>query len=110
MLIIGILVAIALPFYNKAKESIYDNQAKADLKIIQMAEKGYHIDTGSYYPAYSGAATINSNLKLNLPAGPSPVWNYQTTSDGCGQATRNGDDGRTWYMEIDGEPDSGVCP
>lgn len=112
ILIIAVLATLAIPQYNKTKERIYDNQASADLKLIQMAEKGYHIDTGSYYPAYTNTLAINNNLKLNLPIGSNPVWNYETTSVGCGQATRYPSADRSWCLAVGdaaGVPDSGTC-
>lgn len=115
ILIIAIVATLAIPQYNKTKERIYDEQASADLKIIQMAEKGYHIDMGNYYPSDSSVSdipTINNNLKLNLPASSSRNWNYTVTSTGCGQATRTKDDERTWCLAVDdaaGVPDSGTC-
>lgn len=117
VIIIGILAAIALPNFSKSKEGALDKEAIANLKLIQAAEKIYQMETNNYYPSsgsQSDIATINDNLKLVLPAGSSRSWNYQVWSTGCGRATRNGGDGRSWYLAIsdaDGEPDSGAgCP
>ena len=65
--IIAVFITVAIPSYNKAREEIYDNQAKANLKLIYMAQKGYHIDTDSYYPPCPNAAAINSNCAV-IPA------------------------------------------
>lgn len=110
IVIIGILGTLAVNQFGPVKERALDNEAKANLKLIQAAEKIYKMETGSYYPA-SGSdtniATINSNLKLSLTEAN---WDYLTKSSGCAQATRSG---RTWNLTIgdaDGEPNSGTCP
>ena len=117
VLIVGILATIAIPTYRNASERTFDREANANLKMLQASQKIQHIETGNYFPA-SGAAEgsiviINRNLGVFLPAGSNRNWNYQVDHDGCCQAVRNGDDGRSWRLQIndtDGEPNSGLCP
>ncbi|MCM8801528.1 MAG: type II secretion system GspH family protein [Candidatus Omnitrophica bacterium] len=117
VIILGILVSIALPNYLKAKEKALDKEAIANLKLIRSAEITYRMEWGSFYPSAgseSNIANINSNLKLALPSGSNRNWNYTVWNSGCARATRNGADGRSWYLTIndaDEEPDPGLgCP
>ena len=118
--IIGILASLAIANYGKTKEYALDKEAISNLKLIQASEKGYYLDTIAYYPSSgseSNIANINANLKVSLPSGTSGSnrsWNYTVWSTGCSRATRNGGDGRSWYLTINdvaGEPDVGLgCP
>lgn len=115
IVIIGILASIALSNYFLMKENVLDKKAKSNLKMIRVAEKSYRMDTGNYYPSsgsVSDIATINQNLKLSLLSGSTRNWNYTVWSTGCSRATRNGGDGRSWYLTInDDEPKVGTgCP
>jgi len=49
--IIGILAAIALPNYIKAKDKAKEVEAKANLHTIQIAVERYAVDRG-YYPSF----------------------------------------------------------
>lgn len=104
IVILGVMATLAIPAYNKSKEMAYDNQAKADLKLIFMSEKSYKYEMGNYYPYPSASdlniTTINNNLGLILAADSARSWNYKVASSGCGQATRNGGDGRYWYVSF----------
>lgn len=111
VIIIGILVAIAVPAFLKTQERAFDKDAIASLKLIQAAEKIYRQETGFYYPP-TGSVTlpsdINTNLKLSLPV-TSPKWNYTITTTGDtsdSTAVRNGGT-RTWDLPI--TTDEPVC-
>ena len=112
--IIGILASLAIVNYGKAKEYALDKEAISNLKLIQVAEKGYYFDMIAYYPSSgstSSIANINDNLKLYLTT---TNWTYTVWSTGCSRATRNGGDGRSWYLtiaDLAGDPDPGAgCP
>jgi len=114
VIIIGILASLAIPNFGKIKENALDKEAISNLKLIQVAEKGYYYDMGSYYPSSGSASTIaniNSNLKLSLTT---KNWIYEVWSTGCGRATRNVTGGRSWYLTITdlaGDPVAGaLCP
>lgn len=104
LIIVGILAALSLPNLLKMKEKSYDNEAKASLKLIQAAEKIYHMQNGFYYPYSSTTITnslLNTNLKVFLPTSTSAAWNYSTTTGtGAASATRNKTAGRTWSINI----------
>lgn len=107
IIIIGILVAIALPSFEKTKENVLDKEAKANLKLIQAAEKIYKMELGVYY-AGPDINNINPGLKLDLPKGASRSWNYQTDGNGTGIATRLVTSTRTWTLNIN-SPDEPTC-
>ena len=46
--IIGILAAIALPNYMKARNKAHEAEAKANLHVIQVAIERFHTDEGEY--------------------------------------------------------------
>jgi len=117
VIIIGILASLAIVNYAKTKEYVLDKEAISNLKLIQVAEKGYYFDMNTYYPSSaseSNIANINDKLKVSLPSGSNRSWNYTVWSTGCSRATRNGGDGRSWYLtiaDLGGDPDAGAgCP
>ena len=98
VLIIGVLAVIGMPSYTKAKERVLDKEAKSNLALIQAAEKIYRMEAGHYYPPAgtdSAIASINTNLKLNLPSATS--WSYAVTSTNQTTASRL-PSGRTWTL------------
>lgn len=116
IVIVGILGGIGILSTSRTEEKAIDREAKTTLKLIQKAESFYNIENSSYYPSsgcVSSHAQINDNLKVYLPVSVTN-WNYTVCSTGCVTATRNGDDGRGWYLKIDtanGDPVSGTgCP
>jgi len=117
VIIIGILVAIAVPAFLKTQERAFDKDAIASLKLIQAAEKIYRQETGFYYPptgSETDPSNINTFLKLSLPKDATRKWNYSVDSTGSGSMGRT-DTGtsRTWALPItDEEPGcSGTsCP
>jgi prepilin-type N-terminal cleavage/methylation domain-containing protein len=80
IVIIGILAAMSFTHFNAAKESAYDKEVMANLKLIASAEKIYRMETGAYFPTNSHSA-LNSELRLMLPNnGPRP-WNYTVATN-----------------------------
>ncbi|MFA5155959.1 MAG: type II secretion system protein [Candidatus Omnitrophota bacterium] len=117
MVIISVLGTLAVPAFMRSMEMTYDNNAKADLKLLSSAEKTYYIDMNSYYVSpYNDSQPqelildLNNVLGLGLPAGANRKWNYETDTSGCVWATRYGGDSRTWHMAIgDADVSSGAC-
>lgn len=111
IIIIGILATFAMPAFRVTQERALDNEAKANVKLIQAAEKIYKMETGNYYVS-GDIAAINQNLKLALPAGSNRSWNYATGASGCAVATRNDGVGRHWFLSItqDEPTPTGTCP
>jgi prepilin-type N-terminal cleavage/methylation domain-containing protein len=100
IIVIGILAGLGLPQYLKAKERALDDEAIANLKLIQAAEKIYHMEA-NVYQACADEACLNTNLKLSLPGGAARNWNYATSDTGLSTASRNGGDSRMWELAID---------
>jgi len=73
IIILGILAALALPNFGKAKESALEKEALANLRLMSAAEKIYHMENDFYFTS-AVLNTINENLKLSLPA---QNWNYK---------------------------------
>jgi len=110
VVLVGILASMGTISFSASKEKAMDKEAISNLKLIQAAEQAYFIDNYSsvileggctYYPCagtVSDIAAINENLQLSLPTGSKRNWNYTISFSGCITATRNGDDGRSWYL------------
>lgn len=97
VIIVGILVTFAMPQFSKTRERAFDAEAKANLRLMQAAEKIYKMEIGGYYGPSNVIAAINTNLKLSLPA--TSKWNYSITAAGDAAAARAGG-GRTWSLLI----------
>jgi len=117
LIIVGVLSTLALVQYGAYKENALDRDAKASLKLIRSAERIYRMESSVYYPSsgsISAIASINTNLKLDLSNTTTRSWNYAVWSTGCARATRNGGNGRSFWIavnEADGEPNAGAgCP
>ncbi|MFA7676942.1 MAG: prepilin-type N-terminal cleavage/methylation domain-containing protein [Candidatus Omnitrophota bacterium] len=88
VVIVGILIAFAIPVYVGVKERIQDNGAKAALKLIQAAEKSHHIEMREYV-ACGNTSDCNEQLDLDLPScddaddcRTKKKWLYEVTTDG----------------------------
>lgn len=117
IIVIGVLISLAIGYYNSAKENTIDKEAFSSLKMLRVAEKSYYMDYRIYYE-YTGSdmTNINDNLKVFLVTGNNRNWDYKVYSSGCSQATRyNGPNTRSWCLTIgnDGDPldcDASPCP
>lgn len=87
IIIIGILVTLALPNFGTMRERALDKEAKANLKLIQAAQRIYRMENQSYYPygcatppcTESDISDINSDLRLFLTENN---WDYAMTGGG----------------------------
>ncbi len=120
VIIIAILASFAMPQYAKTQEKGLDNEAKANLVLIQAAENLYKTESGAFYAASGVTAHADLNRELSIGLAPAGgKWNYSTkvTAAGgaipekvCAQATRNGYDNRSWHiMDVDNAPSIGAC-
>ncbi|MDI6815574.1 MAG: type II secretion system protein [Actinomycetota bacterium] len=72
ILIIGILVAIAVPVFNAARESAYKSTCQANLRTIDGAVETYKASTGNDYPTAANIeATLEPAYIKQWPACPS---------------------------------------
>ena len=121
VIIIGILITFAMPQYAKTQEKGLDNEAKANLVLIQAAENIYKTESNAFYAATTATAhaDLNANLSISLPPAGGK-WNYTakvtaavgtTPEKVCAQATRNVTSGRSWKIsDTDSAPSTGTCP
>lgn len=103
VVIIGILAAIMVPNYNRARERAVDKQAKAILSLIRAAQRNYKMETGGYCPGTTSISDINTNLRLDLVDDGN--WGYSITgsaSSFTAELTRptnkNGGYNRKWQL------------
>jgi len=115
VVIIGILVTFAAPQFRITKERTLDKEAKANIKLIQAAERIYNMELGYHFPLVgspidpTNTSQINEYLKLSLPT--SGAWNYSTDSTGLAVACRKPNCDRHWNVWINDEEPTcyGVC-
>jgi prepilin-type N-terminal cleavage/methylation domain-containing protein len=62
IVIIGILAAIALPNFIKARNKAREAEVKSNVHAIQIALERYAVDTGGVYPPFVVGAERNSNI------------------------------------------------
>ncbi len=98
VIIIGILVTFAMPQFSKTRERAFDNEAKANLRLMQAAEKIYKMEIGAYYGPQNNVTVINTNLKLSLPG--TSKWNYSISNGSGDVAAARAGGGRTWSLGI----------
>jgi prepilin-type N-terminal cleavage/methylation domain-containing protein len=77
IVIIGILVAIALPNFIKIKDKAKEAEVKQNLHSIQLAIERYQVDNGASYPyfLYGGESSFNMGTFWALYPGSS-YWHY----------------------------------
>lgn len=107
IVILGILLSFAMPAYWVTQERALDKEAKANLKLIRAGERIYLIETGNY-TSCTDTSEVNSNLKLFIPTGSSPNWNYMVDNvtvgpppTFTGKVKRNVTNGRVWCIKQD---------
>ena len=71
ILIIGILVAIAIPVYNTARDAAYQRTCQANLRTMDGAMQTYTADTGTELTPSGAVATDNQNMTNALVNGAS---------------------------------------
>lgn len=122
VIIIGILATFAMPQYVKIQEKGLDNEAKANLVLIQAAENLYNTESNVFYGS-ADHAELNTNLNLSLP--PTDMgeqkWNYSTQVTAavgvnpatvCAQAERNVSSNKRYWkiMDTDNAPSAVAYP
>jgi len=80
ILIIGILVAIAVPVYNVAREKANTNTCKANLRTLDGAIQTYNAVESDFPPTLTN---LVPNYVKKLPACPAGgTYHYNTTDHG----------------------------
>jgi len=92
IVIIGILAAMALPNFIKAREKAKEAEVKSNIHAIQIALERYAVDTGGFYPLilYGGDVT-DTFAKLGSPINPDTGLSYYVPPDQPGYAAFPGD-------------------
>jgi len=111
VIIIGILAALALPGFGTSKERVLDKEAKANLALIQAAEKIYKMESSFYYPSSGSTsviADINTYLRVSLPSS-ALSWTY-TVGTSQATASRLPSSSRVWTLTFTGSgSDAPAC-
>jgi prepilin-type N-terminal cleavage/methylation domain-containing protein len=110
VIIVGVLATIGLAQYSTHREAVLDKEAVANLKIIQSAERIYRMEIGAYVPC-NDAAALNNILRLLLPGGASPKWEYRVADVGAAAfIARARRAGRVWCLDQAAEePSRNTC-
>ena len=92
IVIIGILAAMALPNFIKAREKAKEAEVKSNIHAIQIALERYAVDTGGFYPLmlYGGDIT-DTFVKLGSPDDPLTGESYYLPPEEPGYASFPGD-------------------
>jgi len=107
VVIIAILAALALPTFSKTKEVALDKEAKANLALIQAAEKIYRMECTAlgcpfYYPPGSTTnviSDINSYLRIALPT-TGLNWTYLLDSPNAKATVTRNTNLRIWTLNF----------
>lgn len=88
VLVIAVLSAIAVPAFLNVQRRMQDNDAKANLELIQAAEEFHNVDMQQYV-ACSDPTDCNDTLELDLPpcatldeCRNNSRWFYRVTTTG----------------------------
>lgn len=87
IVVVAVLAGLALPNYFRTVELARSNEATTNLRIIHAAQKIYHLNNNTYWPAGSSSsvlATINTNLNTDLS-----TQFYNTLQVSAGSGTGN---------------------
>jgi prepilin-type N-terminal cleavage/methylation domain-containing protein len=82
IVIIGILAAIALPNFIKARNKAREAEVKSNVHAIQIALERYAVDTGGIYPPFLVGAEKDSNvIKCHIDLGGNGVSQFPVHGD-----------------------------
>jgi type IV pilus assembly protein PilA len=106
IIIIGILLAIAIPSYLSFKNRANDTAAKADIHAAVPAMEAYNSDNNGTY-----VGATSAGLKASYDAGIKGIQVVNAAASSyCLESTVNG---ATWHQNFgvgaDADPVSGVC-
>ena len=95
------------PEENPLVQEAYDREAQSWLKLIQSAEKIYHLENNSYLSCDS-IEDCNARLGIELSSG---IWKYQVVTNDQGGfcASATSEEGNDWFITESGTPQEGSC-
>ena len=73
VVIIGILIAIAIPVYQHFQQGAYEASVKSDLTTLRLEEQNYQVSEASFASTRQ-LVTANPKLKLSSGSGGAVVW------------------------------------
>ena|SRR3989338_1637412 len=76
LVIVGILVALALPNYTRMKDEALNKVARSTLALVRAGEQIYRMEYGSFAAA-DATSNVNTILKLTIPTGADSRWEYK---------------------------------
>jgi type IV pilus assembly protein PilA len=92
MIIIGILVAVAVPSYLSLRGRAHKSAAESDLRALIPDIESYYSDNNTY--ASIDVATLKASYDQSInttdPTGPQYVVNGGTDTDYCASVTESG--------------------
>jgi Tfp pilus assembly protein PilE len=66
VIIIGVVTAFGIPYYEGTVKAARQKTAKLCLELIKEAQENYHDDNNTYYYTGTNVAAINTNLHLAI--------------------------------------------
>lgn len=102
VVIIGVLIAVAIPLYLRYKQSAYETSAKADIQTLRLEERNYDANSNRFGGTLQLIAA-NPQLKLSNGSVGAVVWD---SADGycVGVANTNGASDRSAPFAAFGYP------
>jgi type IV pilus assembly protein PilA len=99
IVIIGILIAIAVPSYLGFRDRARDNAAKSNVRAALPAVEAYYADFGNYSFTYTSLRAIDSSLPTGHPAAGSSAARIEGDADSyCISAEGKGGNGGFWKL------------
>ncbi len=92
VILVGLMAAMALPNFIKAREKAKEAEVKSNIHSIQIALERYSVDTGGFYPymLYGGDVT-DTFARLGAPENPDTGMSYYMPPDDPGYQPFPGD-------------------
>lgn len=84
LVIIGILAAIAVPQFSKAREKAYFAAMKADMRNLAAQQELYYATRYSYTSSLAELGFVASEAVNVTPAASTSGWSATTTHDALG--------------------------
>jgi type IV pilus assembly protein PilA len=107
VVIIGILVAIAIPLYLNYRHGAENKSVESDIRnAVPMVEQAYTDATPNAYPATDAAFQA---LGVHVSSGNTLTYSYVNPGAFCIQGTNSDTTNTFHYLSTDGTVKSGAC-
>lgn len=114
VVIIGLLAAMMIPMFNKARVNSYNSRLLNDYRVFSAAFTFYELKNGVYPPASNaaeiptGMADYLPNTWLDTPLNGAWEWDYNESGITAGVSLRNSNATDEQMIIIDSKLDDGV--